>query len=66
MTGATACGRNWRPAATPGTSMLPAMCWRRDFAERNKVKRLIEAQSRERLGPEAFAALEAALAKLAQ
>lgn len=37
----------------------------RDFAERNKVKRLIETQYREKLGPEAFAALEAALAKLA-
>lgn len=37
----------------------------RDFAERNRVKRLIEAQYREKLGPEAFAALEAALAKLA-
>lgn len=37
----------------------------RDFAERNKVKRLIENQYRDRLGPEAFAALEAALARLA-
>ena len=36
-----------------------------DFAERNKVKRLIEKQYREKLGPEAFTALEAALAKLA-
>lgn len=37
----------------------------RDFAERNRVKRLIEQQYREKLGSEAFAALEAALAKLA-
>lgn len=37
----------------------------RDFAERNRVKRLIEKQYREKLGAEAFAALEAALAKLA-
>lgn len=37
----------------------------RDFAERNKVKRAIEADYRERLGETSFAALEAALAKLA-
>lgn len=37
-----------------------------DFAERNRVKRQIEAEYRDRLGPEAFAALEAALAKLAR
>lgn len=36
----------------------------RDFAERNRVKRLIETQYRDKLGAEAFAALEAALAKL--
>ncbi len=36
-----------------------------DFAERNRVKRAIERQYRERLGPEAFEALQAALAKLA-
>lgn len=36
----------------------------RDFAERNKVKRQIEQQYRDKLGPEAFAALESALAKL--
>lgn len=38
----------------------------RDFAERNKVKRLIEKQYREKLGAEAFAALETALGKLAE
>lgn len=38
----------------------------RDFAERNKVKRLIERQYREKLGAEAFAALETALGKLAE
>jgi DNA-binding MarR family transcriptional regulator len=37
----------------------------RDFAERNQVKRLIEAQYRKTLGDTAFAALETALAKLA-
>lgn len=37
-----------------------------DFAERNRVKRQIEAEYREKLGPEAFAALAAALARLAQ
>jgi len=37
----------------------------RDFAERNAVKRLIEQQYRDKLGAEAFAALAAALAQLA-
>lgn len=37
-----------------------------DFAERNRVKRAIEQQYRETLGPEAFEALQAALAKLAE
>lgn len=36
----------------------------RDFAERNRVKRAIEAEYRDKLGPQAFAALEAALRQL--
>lgn len=37
-----------------------------DFAERNRVKRAIEQQYREKLGAEAFEALQTALAKLAE